>query len=94
MSHCHILDGSPVWEGMTNTFLATGGTGWLGALDRVRNTRLLHDPVCGQFDPVVAFGVFRAGYHQAPGHADGRITLAGYPAARSDNRTPSDCGQR
>lgn len=44
--------------------------------------------------PGKVFGAFRVGYHQAPDHADGRITFAGYLAAHSDNRTTSVRAQR
>ena len=44
--------------------------------------------------PGKAFGGLRAGYHQAPDHADGRITFAGYLAAHSDNQSASDRKRR
>lgn len=44
--------------------------------------------------PGKVFGAFRAGYHRAPDHADGRITFADHLATHSDERTASDRGRR
>jgi uncharacterized protein YbjT (DUF2867 family) len=49
-------------------------------------------PIVPFWLPGKAFSAFRAGYHLAPDHADGRITFASYLAARPDDGSASDRG--